>query len=188
MQLDRDLVRASELSVGDRARLYAARYLAMARGADMLPYLGRVLHYDNRLMPALMPSYLSEIRRLDGLVDLAGMTILDIGANIGQFAATVSWRFPDTRIWSFEPNAEIYPLLERNAAQSERWSTAPWGIGEREETVTFWVVPGKSGQGSVIRDNATANLEAGPAQERQVQIAPLTVDRRQSLGIPASVT
>ncbi len=44
-----------------------------------------------------------------------GDTVLDIGAHIGSFAIPIAKRFPDrVNIFSFEPQNDIFPLLEKN--------------------------------------------------------------------------
>jgi FkbM family methyltransferase len=185
--LEGQLARASELSKGSRVRLAIDRYAALARDARELSYLGKAFCYDGRLMPALLPSYLEEIRVLNEIVPLANASVVDVGANIGQFAATIARRFPESRIWSFEPNPTIMPLLERNAALSPRWSVAPWGVAEQDSEIQLWAVEGKSGQGSVIRENALAGLNAGDAIAHPVQLKRLTTERLTALDIPSTV-
>jgi FkbM family methyltransferase len=185
--LEGQLARASELSKASRARLAIDRYVALARDARELPYLGSPLCYDGRLMPVLLPAYLEEIRVLNEIVPLANASVVDVGANIGQFAATIARQFPDSRIWSFEPNTTIMPLLERNAASSPGWSVAPYGIAEQDSEIQLWAVEGKSGQGSAFRENAVAGLNAGDAIAHTVQLRRLTTERLASLDILSTV-
>jgi len=187
VQLERELARAVELPPLERGRLALRRYAAIYHNANELHYLGKTFHYDSRLMPALMPSYLAEIRRLDRIVGLETSSVLDVGANVGQFAATLSWRFPEARVWSFEPNRDIYPLLERNAAQSPNWNVLPWGIAERDEEVNLWAVDGKSAQGSVFRQNATAGLRAAEPIAQIVSMRCLSDEVIEEIGIPSTV-
>lgn len=46
--------------------------------------------------------------------DGAGLTILDIGANVGSFAVWAALRWPDSTIHSFEPNPGTFEYLKRN--------------------------------------------------------------------------
>lgn len=46
-------------------------------------------------------------------------TVLDVGANIGLFAALARHRFPQAIIHCYEPNPDIAPLLESNVADLE---------------------------------------------------------------------
>lgn len=46
--------------------------------------------------------------------DGAGLSILDIGANVGAFSAWAVRRWPGSTIRSFEPNPETFAILTRN--------------------------------------------------------------------------
>jgi len=48
--------------------------------------------------------------------DGAGLTILDIGANVGSFALWASARWPGSTITSFEPHPGTFEYLTRNTA------------------------------------------------------------------------
>jgi FkbM family methyltransferase len=48
--------------------------------------------------------------------DGAGLTILDIGANVGSFAVWANLRWPASRIASYEPNPGTFAFLKRNTA------------------------------------------------------------------------
>jgi FkbM family methyltransferase len=52
--------------------------------------------------------------------DGSGLTILDIGANIGAFAVWASLRWPGSTIHCYEANPETFPYLERNTAADPR--------------------------------------------------------------------
>lgn len=46
--------------------------------------------------------------------DGSGLTILDIGANVGSFALWALRRWPGSEVHSYEPNPETFALLRRN--------------------------------------------------------------------------
>lgn len=188
LRFDLALAAARELPVAGRLRLGAAKYAAIAANRRTIRYLDHTFHYDNRLAPAMLPAYLQEIRRLDAVVNLAAArTVLDVGANVGQFGATAAWRFPDLQVWSFEPNPEAYALLQANARQVDNWHTVPFGIAATEQEVELWFVPGKSAQGSTRRENATAGLLVTNARAVRVPLQPLTTDTSARLEIPLQV-
>jgi FkbM family methyltransferase len=57
-------------------------------------------------------------------------TILDIGANTGDFALTMARRFPRARVYSFEPLAEVHAeLLERTSGE-RRCTTMALALGD----------------------------------------------------------
>lgn len=85
---------------------------------DMIRKLLNVLGYDlcrypealERLMPhlkMLLPRY-----RID--------TVIDVGANVGQFATAVRGLSPDVYIHSVEPNPVVYKTLAAKAASDKR--------------------------------------------------------------------
>lgn len=43
--------------------------------------------------------------------------IVDIGANIGIFSITARTFFPASTIYAFEPNSEVFPILQTNAKE-----------------------------------------------------------------------
>ena len=52
--------------------------------------------------------------------DGSGLTIVDIGANIGAFAVWASLRWPGSTIHCYEANPETFPYLKRNTAADPR--------------------------------------------------------------------
>jgi FkbM family methyltransferase len=187
LRLERELLAASELTPRERAKLFVGRFASMLRDTGQLEYLGQTFRCDNRLMPALLPSYLAEIRRLDGIVGLSHAHVLDIGANVGQFGATLSRRFPAAHVWSFEPNGTILEMLRSNAAGSPNWQVVPWGVSEEDGEESLWWVEGKSAQGSIYRDNAFIGLRTTDTVEHRVELKRLTAERLDELGIPRFV-
>lgn len=93
----------------------------------MLRKLIQELGYDlyrypeacERLMPhlrMLLPSH-----RID--------TIIDVGANVGQFASEVRSVSRDVQIHSVEPNPDVYRTLAAKAAGDNRWMTHECALG-----------------------------------------------------------
>lgn len=52
--------------------------------------------------------------------DGTGLTILDIGANVGSFALWALRRWPGSIVHSYEPNPDTFALLKRNTRGVER--------------------------------------------------------------------
>lgn len=59
-------------------------------------------------------------------------TVLDIGANTGDFAITMARRFPEARVISFEPLAEAGAELERRTAGEPRCLTMRCALGDTD--------------------------------------------------------
>lgn len=85
--------------------------------------------------------------------------IIDVGANVGQFAVTLAEMHPEARLLSVEPNPTVLPYLERNtAALRDRVTVLGVAVGPDYATVDFHYVPKKSAQGSRLSANTTVRL------------------------------
>jgi FkbM family methyltransferase len=56
-------------------------------------------------------------------------TILDIGANTGQFASKIRLLFPDAFIYSFEPIPEIFDILSMRFSKDLKLKAFNFGLG-----------------------------------------------------------
>jgi FkbM family methyltransferase len=68
---------------------------------------------------------------LDWLRLLNIQTVLDVGANIGQFARDIAEKLPQARIVSFEPLRDAYAELER-AARVQGFEAHNFALGEED--------------------------------------------------------
>ncbi|MFD4604398.1 FkbM family methyltransferase [Streptomyces sp. NPDC058464] len=96
-----------------------------------------------------------------GIVCTPGATVLDVGANIGVFSATVYERLDgDVRIYAFEPLPPLHATLERNARDffNGRLTPLPYGLASREDELDFSYVPAATIFSSSSRDQG--NIEA----------------------------
>jgi FkbM family methyltransferase len=62
-------------------------------------------------------------------------TVLDVGANIGQFAAELRESGYGGVIYSFEPTAEAFAALKQNAAEDARWHVINFGLGQMNKRI-----------------------------------------------------
>lgn len=60
-------------------------------------------------------------------------TVLDIGANEGQYGAELREQGYDGDIISFEPIGSVHERLAGRAAQDARWTTRRLAVGDRDE-------------------------------------------------------
>lgn len=56
--------------------------------------------------------------------------IFDIGANVGQTALEYSQRFPNSAVYSFEPVASTFALLQKNTRHLRRFNSYNLAFGE----------------------------------------------------------
>ncbi len=78
-------------------------------------------------------------RNKDVWLKQAGIrTILDVGANTGQFAKGMLRLLPEAKIYSFEPLAECIEKLGRLAAAHAQLVVVPYACGDKEEQVEMF--------------------------------------------------
>jgi FkbM family methyltransferase len=87
-------------------------------------------------------------------------TVLDIGANTGQFAIELRELGFAGNIVSFEPLADAYQELARHAAFDKRWKTVNLAIGDCDHTTEINV--SQNSQSSSILGILPETLEAAP--------------------------
>jgi FkbM family methyltransferase len=58
-------------------------------------------------------------------------TVLDVGANTGQFAAQIHGLLPGTRIYSFEPLADCYTALKKNMSGAPGFTCYNFALGDK---------------------------------------------------------
>ncbi len=66
-------------------------------------------------------------------------TVIDVGANVGQFAVASAKLFPEVFVHSFEPNPNCVTLLQRNVRSLHNVAVYPVTIGEREGEIDFHI-------------------------------------------------
>ncbi len=75
--------------------------------------------------------------------------VLDVGANAGQYAASLREAAFEGRIASFEPLAAPFTILERSAADDPLWDCWQCALGDYDGTVSMHVA-GNAGQSSSV--------------------------------------
>lgn len=65
-------------------------------------------------------------------------TIVDVGANQGQFALAATRFFPGASVHSFEPVPETYAKLVKNLGGQTRVTTYNYGLGSKEGKIEFY--------------------------------------------------
>lgn len=70
---------------------------------------------------------------------IAPKTILDVGANVGQFAVASAKLFPNSRIHSFEPVPACVEKLRKNVSGLANVTIHPLALGDGKGEATFHV-------------------------------------------------
>lgn len=59
-------------------------------------------------------------------------TILDIGANVGQFAREAREKLPEAQIYSFEPLKQCFEALEKGFEKEPKFKAFNYALGDKE--------------------------------------------------------
>lgn len=94
-------------------------------------------------------------------------TILDVGANQGQYAKlsrTIGFK---GTIFSFEPLTEAFSKLQKRAKKDKNWHTFNHALGDKKETVTINI--SNNLYSSSILDITTTHLDGAPESVYQAK-------------------
>lgn len=85
--------------------------------------------------------------------------IVDVGANIGLFSIAAASRLTQGKVFSFEPNPYILPLLKENIALNNlasRIQIYPLGVAKHKGLFEMNFAPGDWGGASLFKDELTS--------------------------------
>lgn len=152
---------------------YFERWVSILSRSKKIRYLESTLLYEDILNPITLVIYIKEVNKILSFYDGRGqLNVLDIGANIGIWGLTVAKLHPNSKIFSFEPNQKPFILLEKNSENFDNWIVENRGIGSQNIEQQLYFVPGKSGQGSLNKEKANANLLSSvPVAETVVKLS-----------------
>lgn len=104
-------------------------------------------------------------------------TVIDVGANIGQFAVASAKLFPGSSVHSFEPNPDCVKLLYKHVVSLGNVSIYPIALGDDEGEVTFHV--NSHSHSSSILPLSKNHMEAFPdAREvNEIKVKVSTLDK-----------
>lgn len=73
------------------------------------------------------------------LDDAAITTVIDVGANEGQFAHDLRKIGFKGKIISFEPGKKAFEILKANAANDSNWTCYQYALGQQEGVMKFYI-------------------------------------------------
>lgn len=160
------------------------KYVAIILNKRKIKYFEKDFQYDSRFSPAVLETYPRDIADIDNLIDLSRIqSVMDVGANIGQFSFTLKILFPTIQVYSFEPNKEIYSILTRNLSYFQNIRTFNLALGDYTGEADFYISPISSGDGSLYKESYFVRKNIRPIKVDIVELTPNTI---RELGIPAT--
>lgn len=119
----------------------------------VIKYLGHKFFYDNKITPLGLMFYPEEVGLIIKNIDQPLKKVLDIGANIGQFAITLAHLSPESQIDSFEPHPETFKLLKNNSKDWKNIKPFNYGVGKAGKQKLHFL-PERSVNASLLPNNA----------------------------------
>ncbi len=149
----------NSLSRANARRTFFKRTMAVAKGKRTFSWYAREVTLESRFGPVLIHVHDFLAKQIKLSSDLTDeITILDIGANVGQFGVAMLRNFDAVTIFSFEPNQVPFRILQMNSVSESSWHVFNKGIAEAAQKSDFYWTPGRSGQGSIHSANASLDL------------------------------
>lgn len=104
-----------------------------------------------------------------GLRSVNFRSILDVGANEGQFASEAHRLFPEAQIYSFEPIGNCFNTLQLKSRQSKLWSCYNVALSEIEKKAAFHLHEENLPSSSLLLATPE-ELDLYPKSSRQTQV------------------
>lgn len=104
-------------------------------------------------------------------------TVVDVGANVGQFAVAAAKIFPDAKVYSFEPQPDCVKQIIRNVRSIDNIEVFPVGLGDLEGELDFYV--NSHNHSSSLLPLAESHKKAFPGAEEvsQIRVKIKTLDK-----------
>lgn len=164
------------------------KYSSIASNKKSIFYLRGTFYYDNRFTPALLEQYPSEILRINRFADLKEInSVLDIGANVGQWAFTLKSFYPKIAVYSFEPNKNIFNILKTNSVNFDDWKIYPYAISLKTGKRNLYYSPEASAEGSFYEGNVYQNYTRKHISKISVNTVKLDKKTLAKLKIPKTI-
>jgi FkbM family methyltransferase len=144
VEFDLKLMRVRALPVQWRLRFVAKKYRALLRLYRCRPAKFEIepLSLLIRNISGLGTLQSNIIDFFDDVVSSGVLgkapLIVDVGANVGQFASAAKLFFPEARVVSFEPDPETYADLQINTQGLRDVDLHNIGLSDREGVLTFY--------------------------------------------------
>jgi len=98
----------------------------------IIQYLVNAMGYEVHRLSLSSPR-----RKLDMMQRLGINFVLDVGANVGQYASGLRQIGYKGRIWSYEPLHDAFALLDKAAASDDLWNTINCGCGAKASSASI---------------------------------------------------
>lgn len=140
---------------------------------DTLRKVVRRLNYD---VVSYDPRFNMHARKAEILQRNRINTVIDVGANVGQFGLWLRSLGFKGRIISFEPIPSAFRTLELVAKKDGDWHAFNFGLGERNEERTFFVSKNSFSSSLLRPSEANLSAHAEVSIKEEITISVRTLD------------
>ena len=145
----------------------------------ILRYLGLLLEPGAIRAIATWPKFsITSFKMISALArqGISPRTVIDVGANAGQFAIASAMIFPNAEVHSFEPVPEVVARLKKNVGTLPKVKVYPFALGERQGQSIFHV--NSYSHSSSILALGKSHIEAFPKarEARTISVELTTLD------------
>lgn len=180
---DAYVLRLAKLSFFEKLQYLLRKYSGIATSRLEILFKNKTYYYDNIFGSVVFQLFPFEIERLEKYVNFNEIdTVLDIGANTGQWIFALTSYFPGIRVHSFEPIPMAFERLKKNSQQFENWHVYNYAIGDVEGRGKIYYSPEGTTTGSFYKDKVEHNFKRNFIESKDVAI--LKIKRGNALGIP----
>ena len=115
------------------------------------------------------------LRSIRGL-NFQPRTVLDIGANIGQFSVAASKLFPESNIYAFEPVPDAFATLLKNVRSIEKVSAFQFAVGASNEVREMTLNSHRHSSSLLALGDAHTNAFPWAREENKIEVEVKTLD------------
>jgi len=188
LRCEKHFLKSQEITLQKKIAFIFNKYYNILLKKESIKYLNKIFYYDNRFVPALLQLYPAEINEIGTKINLKTIsTVLDIGANIGQWSYTLKSFFPHLKIYSFEPNKNIFNILKRNSSYFTEWKVYNCALGRKDSKKKLYYSPEASAEGSFYKENLYQNYRRKEIRETTINMIKLDKKKMQELKIPHKI-
>lgn len=185
LEADKIFLLSDNVSFWLKTRYILDKYLSIVLNRKKIRYYDFNFEYDSRLTPLILQFYPVEISYLNKNINLSKINrILDIGANVGQWAYTIKSIYPHINMISFEPNKIAFNKLKKNASNFNDWIVFNHAVGRRSQKKTFYYPENSTLSGSFIKNNANEFDKNVKLKKTKVSVVNLNNSYLKKIKIP----
>jgi len=154
---------------------------------DKEVFKGQMVNFSKKVIKKVLNAIKLDVVRLNktpqssllGLKNLPIRTIIDVGANTGQFARTIGKAFPEAKIYCFEPVPEPFRELSKWAeSKNDKVKTFNFALGDSDGEIEMFYHSEHSPSSSILKTTQVCeSLYPFTKEQRSVLVKQTTLDK-----------